>query len=605
LISTHRLPPGALAELAVGQGDRAVVGYLRAAQHSKHLLLLHALAKQAAGSDARTPALEAFRSGYDLLAKVQVEQPDVVARLVSLPHVGAWAHDCMVALDQGRTPDWGYLANVAAAAALRAWVGFAIDVPAGDGQVRLPGLGHLTDMRAGADGAGGVVLSPGDPVPWIRLSSDGHRLAVGDLADIPCEALFTDAGATAGWSGTPRIQATADGHGWDVLLEVADSHLARFSFPAAGRMTAGSLRNWRDHVQAAWEVLARQGIWPLDAFADTVSVIVPLAQHDDADFVSVTTPAAFGAIATSWPPDPVMMAEMLIHEFQHLKLAAVIDMVPLVAPGGSESLVYAPWRQDPRPASGLLQGIYAHVAIARFWDAQRELEDDPDARLRAQVLYERWRPTIEPAARTLLGVEGCLTPDGAWFARELLEQGRLLEPGPVPSAAREMAREVALDHWLTWQARHVAVSSAGVSQMAAAFRRGEPPDHSTLPSGRVEPYTRQVATARSRMLNLRHLDPPRFRHLRGSDAVSLSRADGLLADGKASEAAEAYRREILSGAGPVPGSWVGLAIAAGHAAPAAVRTAFATRLPLMVEVHGHLAAQGVRSDPMDLAAWLS
>ena len=28
--------------------------------------------------------------------------------------------------------------------------------------------------------------------------------------------------------------------------------------------------------------------------------------------------------------------------------------------------VYVPWRDDPRPASGLLQGVYAHLGIARF-----------------------------------------------------------------------------------------------------------------------------------------------------------------------------------------------------------------------------------------------
>ena len=78
-----------------------------------------------------------------------------------------------------------------------------------------------------------------------------------------------------------------------------------------------------------------------------------------------------------------------------------MDMVPLVESGGEK--VYAPWRQDPRPASGLLQGVYAHLGIVRFWQAQRHAETDPDDILRAQVHFARWRPTIDPPFSTLLG----------------------------------------------------------------------------------------------------------------------------------------------------------------------------------------------------------
>ena len=39
----------------------------------------------------------------------------------------------------------------------------------------------------------------------------------------------------------------------------------------------------------------------------------------------VPSPAAFGAIATSWPPDPVTLAETLVHEFQHVKLCGLLD----------------------------------------------------------------------------------------------------------------------------------------------------------------------------------------------------------------------------------------------------------------------------------------
>ena len=98
------------------------------------------------------------------------------------------------------------------------------------------------------------------------------------------------------------------------------------------------------------------------------------------------------------------MAETLIHEFQHNKLCGLMDMLPLIEPSGERG--YAPWREDPRPMAGLLQGVYAFAGIVHFWDVQRHIETEPDDILRASVLYERWRLTIELVTGTLLG-RGC------------------------------------------------------------------------------------------------------------------------------------------------------------------------------------------------------
>ena len=110
------------------------------------------------------------------------------------------------------------------------------------------------------------------------------------------------------------------------------------------------------------------------------------------------------------------MAETLVHEFQHIKLCGLMDMLPLIEPSGERG--YAPWREDPRPMGGILQGLYAFVGIVRFWDAQRRLETEPDGGLRANVLYERWRLAIEFVAGPLLD-KGCLTPAGVRFVSVL------------------------------------------------------------------------------------------------------------------------------------------------------------------------------------------
>lgn len=584
MITTHSLSADAFAALASGAGDAEIVGNLRDAQLSKHLMLLHLVAEAA---DKAGPAATAFRAGFRLLTELQAVDPGGVAWLVGLPHIGSWTHDCLACLDEGSLPDFDYLAYAAAAAAVRIGVPFELDVPVRDGCVLLPGLGSLLVT---------------DRCEWIRLRSDGQRLRAGERIDLPSAALIPDDGSggeVAHWRGTPLIRAVADGRAWQVLLEFCDRHLDRFALPMLPAMTAAEVTNWRHRIQAGWEVLVRHHGWAAEAIAAGVPVIVPLAARGDLD--SATSPAAFGAIATSLPPSAVSMAETLVHEFQHTKLSGLMDMLPLIEPGGQKA--YAPWREDPRPLGGLLQGTYAFAGIVCFWNAQRRVETEPDDILRADVLYERWRLTIEPAASSLLG-SGLLTATGARFVTRLGEQGRALQAEPLPAAAREIAREVALDNWLTWQLRHTALDASGVARLAAAYRRGEPFGDQALPDTRIEDDTRKVdSVALSRVLNMRYQDPRRYQRLGASGWPDLSAADRLLAGGNASAAAAAYRTAIDSDSQPE--AWIGLALTIHRLPDMSLRPVFAMHLPILFDMHARLADQGIHSDPLELAAWFA
>ena len=135
------------------------------------------------------------------------------------------------------------------------------------------------------------------------------------------------------------------------------------------------------------------------------------------------------------------MAWTLVSEFQHIKLSALLDMFPLIEPCADRG--YAPWRDDPRPMGGILQGVCAFPGIVRFWDVQRRLEAPPDEVLKANVLYERWRLAIDLVSGTLLG-NGSLTPtrvagqaclgsgDTSWNPRPCLPR-RSRSPGTSPS----------------------------------------------------------------------------------------------------------------------------------------------------------------------------
>jgi hypothetical protein len=265
--------------------------------------------------------------------------------------------------------------------------------------------------------------------------------------------------------------------------------------------------------------------------------------------------------------------------------------------------VYAPWRQDPRPAGGLLQGIYAHLGIVRFWQAEQHAETDPDGLLRAQVLFARWRPALGETVQTLLET-GSLTPTGVLFAERLRARGQRLMSAPVPAEAARIAAEVALDHRLTWQLRHLATDADDVAALADAYRRGEP-----RPGGArtwVHEDVRKVDSGlRSRLLNLRYLEPARYRALCADGVLPLREADRLLLEQSSEAAVQAYRTRIADSADPEPDAWIGLALALHQLPPSPPRAALATRPVQMAEVHARLAGSGFRTDPLDLAGWFT
>ncbi|MGH3254323.1 MAG: HEXXH motif domain-containing protein [Streptosporangiaceae bacterium] len=561
------------------------------AQRSKHLMLLHAIAEAAAGDEAGggtggETAPVGFRAGYDLVALIQAAAPEAAAWLLSLPHLGGWVHDTLIHLEQGTPADFDHFACLAAAAAIRAGLPFDLCVRARAGRLRLPGLGSL--QVAGE-------------TPVIRLCSEGERVTAGDWFAGDRRLLVPDDGDSAavpGWSGTPVVQAAADGLTWTVLLETGDPYLDRYPLPMRAAMPAAELADWRQRVQSAWRILAGRHRWAAEPMSDVVSVIVPLTPHSETDLVSATTPAAYGAIATSWPPDDVTLAETLVHEFQHVKLGGLLDMVPLAEAG--EQKVYAPWRQDPRPAGGLLQGIYAHLGIVRFWQAQQHAEADRDGLLRAQVQFARWGQAVGQATQTLLDT-GSLTPDGVRFAGLVKARGDRLMATPVSGEAAAIAAEAALDHWLTWQLRHVAADGAGVAELAAAYQRGEP-----FPGPArtwVQADTRKVDSGlRSRLLNLRYLDPPRYRELCADGVLPVSAPDRLLLDQRSEDAVGSYRTRIADSGDPQPEAWIGLALALRQLAPSPWPATLATGLVLMFETYARLPG---RQDPLDLASWFT
>jgi HEXXH motif-containing protein len=145
------------------------------------------------------------------------------------------------------------------------------------------------------------------------------------------------------------------------------------------------------------------------------------------------------------------MAVTLTHETQHAKLSALLDLVQLTKPDDG-SRFYAPWREDPRPVPGLLQGAYAYLSVTAFWRRHRHVATGEQA-IHAAAEFARWREAALMVTRTLLE-SGRLTSAGEAFAAGMAERLVTWADEKVPSESRTLAGEWADAHVTEWRQRN-------------------------------------------------------------------------------------------------------------------------------------------------------
>lgn len=413
----HWLTAEQLASIARGGGDPAAIGQLIAGQRSKHLILLAKVADLARRGERPDDGLAL--AGQELLARAQQQDPAAAREVISYPSVGLWAlhtirGDRAIA---GARPSG--LAAVAAAAAIRAALDAEIEVPVINGTVMLPSLG-----AARVAGRTAIVATKA-----AEVRSDGQRVEM-----------------RAGAPGWQEVRRATIGS-----LRVLVDDLDPFRMPApdgepTGRLAPSQLAEVDAMLRAAWPVLPVASVAEIAAI---IRVIVPY-RGPESGHVSTSSPQAFGTVAMSGQPDRYTCAETLVHETQHLKLSALLDLVTLTRPDDGRRY-YAPWRTDPRPAGGLLQGAYAFFGVGGFWREQRRIAPEREARQRAQAEFARWRHGVAQAVDTLLG-SGQLTQPGQAFASEMA--GVLAEWGrePVSDEALVTAQRQADRHRAQWDA---------------------------------------------------------------------------------------------------------------------------------------------------------
>lgn len=94
--------------------------------------------------------------------------------------------------------------------------------------------------------------------------------------------------------------------------------------------------------------------------------VVPVG-HDEQRHLSASYQEAIGTVYLSLHPQVMTMAEAMIHEFSHNKLAALQEQGALLE-NAFWPLYPSPVRPDPRPLHGVLLAVHAFLPVARLYE---------------------------------------------------------------------------------------------------------------------------------------------------------------------------------------------------------------------------------------------
>jgi HEXXH motif-containing protein len=370
--------------LAAGHNSPEIIRKLQLAQLSRTILLTKRIADN---HPALAGAARQLGDAHDV-------DPAAVRPVLDWPWFSVWAVHRILGRGASLRPD--YLPNATlAAAALAGWTDTPIPVRPCEGVVAVPGLGVLrrpTELVKPAD------LTGPEWTPLRAVRCDHQRL-------------------------TLRL-----------AIDDVDPYRDCFGIPPTPRLTEDRAAGLGRSVAEAWRVLVDNVPTHAAELGAGLNVLVPLMDTGGSQH-SITHSDGFGAFAASPDLDAFDLAATMVHEFQHSKLSAVLHLVGLFD-RGDPTRYFSPWRRDPRPIGGLLQGVYAFVAVAELWAALRAHARVEDRAIRQFALVRR---QVERGVRELARARG-LTPAGNRWADRLAERGAALLAEPVPAALDRAAR---------------------------------------------------------------------------------------------------------------------------------------------------------------------
>ncbi len=492
------VPDGALGELGRTGGGAETLALLVRDQDTRRLLLVRAVLDAADAADPAVCSAERkarLREDWSLLAEADRppragaaappsgahRRPPDAARSVRAarspggalspararlfhPLTGPWALSCLRGLDdRERLPgardehtarrlrrDLAHFSAVAAVAAARAGIPFAVRLTARAGVLTLPSLGSLH------------TAAPGD-VPVDLGHRDGRLTFRQPGAPDVVVHLESGIGAWSGalaWTSAHALPGLLPG-ATPMPLDDADPYRAapgprHRTLGAPATLDDADCKRWLQAWSGTAAALRTGGEQRVDEASALLRCLVPLerppgAGADGRDSCSATRHEAFGALLASPPKDAVALAATVVHELHHAKLAALGDLVTLHH-AGPEARYFAPWKTVPRPYDSLLQGVYSHLALAHYFQRRALVTPPPEAEY-AWSRHARYRAQVAAALPALVASPD-LTVPGRVFVDEMTAAYERMAEHPAPRDHTVRAQAYVKAARALWTQRH-------------------------------------------------------------------------------------------------------------------------------------------------------
>jgi HEXXH motif-containing protein len=562
-VPRHRVPRALIEQVFAGPVDAAAIGVLLDGQYSRRLLLLKVLREWS--PDVGRVAEEA----WPILVEAEKRAPEVVREILLYPSVGTWLVHVVRKIrgiindDVPIWVDMGYLGSIAVTAAIRARIEVTATALVWRGRLTLPTIGQFE--VAGDDNTYLVRIRVTDSGVFLERTED-EWISLDEIPGFPLR----------------KHRSTAGAHTICWTVDDIDPYRSFAAAPANDCLTAAEFDTWCGKLDRAWAILVEEHADYLPELSAAGPVIVPAPRVNG--FVASSSAASFGAIRAAIPETPAAMAETLLHELQHSKLNALLDLVPLQQPG-TDRLCYAPWRRDPRPLSGLLHGIYAFVGVTEYW--YRRWRSHQDRLAAFHFLYHQEQVW---AALRELGPTPELTETGASFISVATARLTACDGTAGPADVREVVTALIVENRLAWRLKHLVPPAEHVAALADRWFEGGPPS-----AGPAEPDLRpfhrpEAESALSSLFTARALDPD------PEAAPDVRPGERELVGGDLARARVAFAGRIQADAGD-DSAWVGLLMAMG-VTPPPPETVSATYRRIA-------ATSDAPPDPTALVEWLA
>lgn len=481
MTTTIALDESMLRDFASPTTDLTLLRQLAKAQTSKRLLMLAVIQRQLRDEMPHLADSTGFNEAYQVLRKLPSQH---LAALLAFPSFGQWcriatrflSRQIHINLPEGQVSSHlGLLGHFALAGALKAGMSTELELRFNDlGAMPLP-TWHSAIVGP-LDFAGHLVSCRTEPGGWLNIN---HQDLPSQRFKVETSPQFVPASTNEfTLISVPLLAGRFELNDLDSLLKYVTKHQRPEQFE---KLDVVARDRWTASVRQAWDLL--EAIHPSYALqiAQSITVLVPLRSPSPTTHVSGSFPDTFGMIQMSWSEQAAKVAEVLVHEFHHNKLNLLLDLDPLVEDSVGAEAFYSPWKDSPRPLSGLLHGIFAFQSVVHFFRAYLDRGvADPAKREWAEQEYGR------RLLQTLAGIEALqeqaeLTSAGDIIVQEIYSRLRCLPKPNLPAASLDDVESALMEHRLRWQQAYTSGGSDKIALVEGAWqtvggRSRQPPE---------------------------------------------------------------------------------------------------------------------------------